>query len=87
MQLFVVVASSNPEKIATVIRAIGVTHLEFKKDCWLVAYEGTTRDLAIKLGIRPGTTGSGLVCSISTYSGRASPEVWEWLKVHWPQNA
>jgi hypothetical protein len=48
-------------------------------DTWLVAYEGTTKSLAEKLGIRSGEVGTGVVFPISNYSGRASSDTWEWL--------
>jgi hypothetical protein len=87
MPVFIVVASRDPDKVGAAVQGLEVPHLAFKDDTWLISYEGTTRELADKLGIRPGTTGAGLVCSLATYSGRTSPDVWEWLRINWPENA
>lgn len=46
---------------------------------WLVDYDGTTQLLSEKLGIRAGDTEPGVVFLIANYSGRAAPDIWEWL--------
>jgi hypothetical protein len=57
---------------------------EIKESVWLVSYDGTSQQLAEKLGIRDGASGTGIVTPICNYSGRASGDLWEWLKVNWP---
>jgi hypothetical protein len=49
---------------------------------WMVKYEGTTQELAEKAGVRSGEDfiGKGIVLSVTTYSGRANTELWDWLK-------
>jgi hypothetical protein len=47
---------------------------------WIVnANVSTAKELAIKLGLRD--TASHLTLSIRGYSGRAQPDLWEWLAV------
>jgi hypothetical protein len=55
---------------------------DLASDQWLVKFEGSTQDLAEKAGIRGGDAqiGTGLVLSVSTYSGRAPTELWDWFK-------
>jgi hypothetical protein len=48
---------------------------------WLVAGKGTAVDVSNKLGISDGQNGVGLVFSVSSYFGRADPNVWEWIRV------
>lgn len=62
-------------------------YYELTDNAWLVRFEGTTRQLADRLGIRGGEAGSGLVASMASYSGRAPSELWEWLKVNWAEDA
>lgn len=54
---------------------------ELASDKWMVFYDGTARDLAEKSGVRGGeeAIGTGLVLPVTTYSGRAPGELWEWL--------
>lgn len=55
---------------------------ELADDKWFVVYDGSTRDLAEKAGVRAGDEliGTGLVLSVTTYSGRTSPGLWDWLR-------
>jgi hypothetical protein len=78
-QVFAVIATRGAE----VQKLPEPSYYEIKDDAWLVSYEGTTRQLAERLGIRGGESGSGLVILAAGYSGRASSDVWEWLTVRW----
>jgi hypothetical protein len=85
MQIFVVVAIQKPADVEKELRSVTPErYFELKEGVWLTAYEGTSQQLAEKLKIRTGETGTGVVMPISNYSGRASTDLWEWLKVHWP---
>ena len=50
---------------------------------WIVASPGTAVDVSNMLEISDGKNGLGLVVSISAYYGRATPNVWEWIKANW----
>lgn len=82
MRVFVVVATGDGSKVRTALQEKGYQHFPVKADAWLVAFEGTTRELAENVGIRGGETSPGLVCAISGYSGRLPKEAWEWLGLH-----
>lgn len=53
---------------------------------WLVNFKGTSMELSHVLGLTgqpegtPATLGSVLITSIISYYGRASADMWEWLK-------
>ena len=84
-QMFMVVATSGADKVRVAVEKLGAeTYYELKSDTWLILFDGTTRKLSEEIGIRNGTNGSGVVAAIAGYSGRASSELWEWLKVKWP---
>jgi hypothetical protein len=80
MRVFVVVATRDGPKVEAALKEY--QHLPVKDDVWLVAFDGTTRELAQNIGIRSGDTSPGLVCAISGYSGRLPKEAWEWLSLH-----
>jgi hypothetical protein len=82
MKVFVVISTRNATGVADAIRNENLEYFVIKGDAWLVAFDGTTRALAEKLGIRGGESGPGLVCSIDGYSGRLPKDAWEWLNLH-----
>ena len=82
MRVFVVIATGDGVKVEAALREKEYQHFPVKGDVWLVAFDGTTRELAENIGIRGGETSSGLVCVISGYSGRLRKEAWEWLGLH-----
>ena len=49
---------------------------------WLVAYDGTSKQLSEEAGITETepSTGSAMVLNFSAYWGRASQDIWEWIK-------
>ena len=54
-----------------------------QEQTWLVAFHGTAQDLSAKLGITDGENGDAIVASISTYYGRANPNIWAFVKEKW----
>lgn len=50
---------------------------------WLVSHSGTSKELSDVLGITGGDSGSALVLSAFGYYGRASTDIWEWMKQNW----
>ncbi|GAB1393340.1 hypothetical protein MASR1M60_15030 [Rhodocyclaceae bacterium] len=49
---------------------------------WIVAFNGTSKQLSDDLGISEGGFGSVLVLNFSGYWGRASKDLWEWLDLN-----
>lgn len=47
---------------------------------WLVSYNGTSKQLSDELGISENQSSTAIVFNISGYWGRASNNIWEWLK-------
>ena len=85
-QIFTIVATRNASAIRDAIKELGVQFIPIKEDSWILVYAGTTKELGDRLGIRGGETGSAMIFAVNNYSGRASADIWEWLKVNWPQN-
>jgi hypothetical protein len=87
-QMFIVVATKGADQIGRAVEEEFGTNDSYalREDVWLIPFDGTTRQLAERLGIRQGTNGSGLVAPLAGYSGRASSELWEWFKARWPQD-
>lgn len=81
--VFFVTALSNADDVAQRIKTV----IQDEQDCytlsdhqWFVVFDGLSRDLADKLGMRGDPClGNGLVMPVTSYSGRAAPSLWEWL--------
>ena len=82
MSIFLVTPILDPAKVAASVKA------NFADDYYaiqntnsvLVHYSGTTKELSDKLGITTGENGTGIIVSFSSYYGRASTDIWEWIK-------
>ncbi|HEY1836390.1 MAG TPA: hypothetical protein VGG36_01935 [Rhizomicrobium sp.] len=87
-QIFVVIATSNSQKIAEALETTASDggHYLIKEGTWFAQFDGTSQELAEKLGIRDASNGTGVVTPVSNYSGRGATDMWEWLKVHWPKD-
>jgi len=49
---------------------------------WLISAEGTPKTVSDSLGItsHPDTIGAAIIFKVEGYSGRASPDIWNWIK-------
>jgi hypothetical protein len=81
MSVFVIIGSVNPNFIAeAVVRQYGANHYQLTSNAWFVPDNGTTKDVADKLGITNGAIGAqGVILKFDGYSGWASAEAWKWL--------
>lgn len=55
-------------------------HLEVTDGQFLVASQSTAMDVSNRLGITDGENGSAIVFSMGSYYGRASTNIWDWIK-------
>jgi len=82
MTLFAILGhNDDPKLAAALVRHFPNDHLRIGQGQWLLAGKNTTVDVSNLLGITDGSNGSAIVVSISSYYGRASTNVWEWMKV------
>jgi hypothetical protein len=82
MTLFAILAHNDDPKLADALAVhFPNNFLKVGHGQWLVAGKGTTIELSNQLGISDGSNGSAIVVSISSYYGRASTNIWEWMKV------
>lgn len=56
---------------------------------WLVAAKESAQDVSANLGITvkndrgPGPTGTAMVLEVASYYGRATTDIWDWVKAKW----
>lgn len=84
MAIFVIIASTNAEKLkAAVVAQYGANHYEFSTSSWFVPDSGSTKDVADKLGLTGGVVGAqGVVTKMTAYSGWAASAGWTFLGQH-----
>lgn len=83
MSVFVVLSKIDNEKLEKVIQSeFPIDHYKIAATQWLISAEGTAMQLTEKLGILDQEKGPGpaVVFAISGYYGRASMDMWEWIK-------
>jgi hypothetical protein len=87
MAIFVIFRVADPEKMrAAVARVYPGNHLNIQTDEWLVSDVGTAQEVSTKLGVTlrdnptQTETGPAMVFSMAGYYGRATTEIWDWIK-------
>jgi hypothetical protein len=82
MAIFVVFKVSHPHQMhAAIARAFPFDHSDLGDNEWLISARGTAQEVSNKLGLTPGNDlGSAIVFSMQSYYGRASTNVWDWIK-------
>ena len=87
MAIFVMFRSGTPAKLDEALtRLYPDDNLEISKGVWLVSSPGTARQLSDKLGVSDGELGAAIIFSMGNYYGRASTEIWDWIKEKAEQN-
>ena len=87
MGIFVIFRVSNPELMrASLVRTYPNDHLEVHAGEWILSASGTAKEVSDKLGVTTGTpaatpVGTAMIFSMSSYFGRATTEIWDWIKV------
>lgn len=56
---------------------------ELPKGQFFVSFSGTSQELSDVIGISDGSSGTGVVAEVSSYYGRASTAIWDWVKSRW----
>ena len=81
MPVFAVIGKTNPSAIkAAVIKQYGANHYEFAENSWFVPDNGTTKEVADKLGLSDNALhAQGVVLRFDAYSGYASADGWKWI--------
>jgi hypothetical protein len=79
MALFAVIALKEAgPTVDQAVEKMGSPSYKIEVGKWVVNSTATTaKELSVNLGLRETTT--HLVFSIRGYSGRAQPDLWEWL--------
>jgi hypothetical protein len=82
MAIYVIFRASNSSKLeAALKREFGDdAYLSLGGDQFLLSSSDSTPRVADRLGLTDGASGSAIVVRMSSYHGRANPEVWEWME-------
>lgn len=85
MSIFAIIPLGTNSKLAEAVtmQFAAPLSMSLPGGAWLVAGQGTAQDVSNRIGITDGHVGSALVVEASSYYGRASPDVWSWVKSNW----
>ena len=83
MSIFVVFRVTKPEAIRTALEGkYSTDFFDLGNNEWLVSDKGTAKEVSDKIGITAegSPVGSAIVFSMGSYFGRASADIWDWIK-------
>ena len=81
MSIFVIFRVADPAKVEAALEAhFPAKHMKVREGQYLVSGTGTAQAISDKLGLSEGELGSGIIFKMSNYFGRASAEIWDWIK-------
>ena len=85
MTIFVVFRVAYPDRMDEAIRSkYPDSHIKVDDDEWLISARGTAVEVSNDLGITAPdsktVTGPAMVFSMANYYGRATTEIWDWIK-------
>ncbi|AIP33193.1 hypothetical protein DR64_3448 [Paraburkholderia xenovorans LB400] len=86
MAIFAIIGQGDAgsEKLPGKIEsAFPANFLKIRDNTWLVASKATVQEVSEQLGITKGESGAAVVLGVSTYFGRANPNIWSWIKEKW----
>jgi hypothetical protein len=82
MIIFAVLTSGDSPKLEAALNThFPNEYLKVAPGQYLVAGRSTVVDVSNILGITDGSNGSGIIFATSAYYGRASTNIWDWIKV------
>jgi hypothetical protein len=86
MGLFAVLLPNDNPKLATAIKEkYPENYQQLSSTQWIISAKGTARQISNTLGVTSEederTIGPAIILSITSYWGRASVDVWEWMRV------
>jgi hypothetical protein len=91
MPIFVILPQNSDAQAklpAAVSKAYPDAHKKLADHNWLVAGKGTAQEVSANLEITlkdnsPGPTGTTIVFEVASYYGRATTDIWDWVKAKW----
>ena len=90
MAFFIVIpTTSNSSALAAKIEELDLKNYKLPQGEWMVAYDGTSKELSGALGITSDDSENGnpvnvagIVVSTNGHWGYTDNSVWEWINVH-----
>lgn len=84
MSLFAVLSPKENHKLETAIKEkFPDNYQQLSPTQWIISAKGTAKQISDKLGvsIKENPVGNAVILGINSYWGRASTDLWDWMKV------
>lgn len=86
MAIFAIITQPNPNNVKlpdAIKEHFGNANYALEGGHWLISANRTAKEISDILGITDGSGGGGLILEVASYFGRANPNIWTWIKLHW----
>jgi len=89
MSLFAVLLPAENPKLINAIKERFPENYQITPTQWVISAKGTAQQVSDKLeiSVKENPIGSAVVLTITGYWGRASTDLWEWMKVKMEESA
>ena len=82
MGIFVIFRVANPAALeAALAKVFPDDHLVVNPGQYMVSAKGSAKDVSDHLDISGGVAGPAMVFKMANYYGRATSDIWDWVKV------
>jgi len=79
-QRFAIMATAEPEKVAAALRQhFPNDFIAIGPNQWLLVARGTAKEICDQMELSDGSHGSAVVVAFTSYYGRASTAIWDWI--------
>nr|WP_250809349.1 hypothetical protein [Neorhizobium tomejilense] len=81
MSIFVVFRTKNSNAVRAALEELFPRdYLEVQDGEFLISANMTAQELSENIGISGGSNGSAIIFKMASYHGRATTEIWDWIK-------
>ncbi len=89
MSLFAVLLPKENPELIRILKEKFPDHYEINPTQWIISGKGTIKQVSdtLKISVKENPVGSAIVLGISGYWGRASSDLWDWMKVKLEEGA
>jgi hypothetical protein len=87
MSVFVIFRVHDPQRMEAELDKLPPgKYLRLREGMYLASASGTAKALADTLGVSDGDTGPAIIFKMESYFGRASLDIWDWIKTEAEQS-
>lgn len=81
MPVFFVTPLKNNDAVLARLKEVVAAEdvYELTEDKWFARFDGTSGQLSERIGLKDGSSGTGIILRVTSFNGRAPGDLWEWI--------